>query len=93
MHRPKIFEELKHRYDDVVQNFTREVTQIKNAFDRGMKIVDEKGLAALPVGPGQAPVAGSLKWIRTLRARITAPSSNFPYLDFEYIYIYMNHLK
>lgn len=82
--RPKIFEALKFRYTDVVTNFSREVDQVKRTYDRGMANVEQGGLAALPVGPGQAPVSGALKWIRSLRARIVVPRVNFAYLDYEY---------
>lgn len=83
MQRPKIHAELKQRYNDVVDNFSRELAQIKTTFDRGMLDVKTNGLAALSAGPGLAPVSGALKWIHTLRKRMTGPSSNFPYLDYE----------
>lgn len=83
MHRPKIIDELKPRYGDVVHNFKLELEQIKRTFDRGMANIKNGGLRELPVGPGQAPVTGVLQWIRMLRGRITGPVSNFPYLDYE----------
>lgn len=85
LHRPKIMEELQPRFEDVVQHFKRELEQIKRTFDRGVANIEEGGLRALPVGPGQAPMTGVLKWIHSLRTRITAPAGNFPYLDYEYV--------
>lgn len=83
MHRPILMAELKPRYDDVITAFARELAQVKRTYDRGVLNMEQFGVQALPIDPGQAPVSGILKWIHKLRQRLMMPSSNFPYLDYE----------
>lgn len=83
MHRPILMAELKPRYDDVIQTFASELEMVKRTFDRGLHNMETRGVFALPIDPGQAPVTGVLKWINKLRQRLLMPASNFPYLDYE----------
>lgn len=82
MHRPIILTEIRHRYNDVIMYFTREMEMVKKTFDRGIKNIKEKDLMALPIDPGHPPLAGALKWIRQLRSRLNQPAGNFPLLDY-----------
>lgn len=83
MHRPIIMNELKPRYNDVIRLFSTDMDLVKVTFDQGVKNINEHGFFALPLDSGQPPIAGTLKWVNKLRARLLLPASNFPYLDYE----------
>lgn len=82
MHQPIIMKELKSRYNDVIHLFSSDMDLVKKTFDQGVKNINEHGFFALPLDPGQPPIAGTLKWVNKLRTRLTLPASNFPYLDY-----------
>ena len=82
MHIPMIFKEVKHRYNDVIEHFVRDLNLVKKTFDRGIENIEKGGLMDIPVDIGHPAVAGAVRWIHKLRSRLERHAAFFPYLDF-----------
>lgn len=85
LHQPLIKKELEFRYNDVIRLFCKEMDVVKKTFDRGVRNINNGGCIALPVDAGQSPVAGVIKWVKSLKERLNQTSSYFPHLDYPYV--------
>lgn len=77
--RPKIKEEFTNKYSDILNMLDEEITMCEQIYVRQMEYRNEKGY--LFADRSFPPVTASLRWIRQLGARVTAPIRNFKALQ------------
>lgn len=77
--RPKIKEEFTNKYSDILNMLDEEIGECEQIYARQMDYRKEKGY--LFTDRSFPPVTSSLRWIRQLGARITAPIRNFQALQ------------
>jgi dynein heavy chain len=73
MTRPRIEEKMKNKYDDVLNQYDKELDNMRDLFDRGMKNT--------PISKNRPPKAGKICWARSIMGRIRAPIFKFKGYD------------
>ena len=73
MTRPKIEEQMKNKYQDVLKQYDKELDIMRKLF--------EKGKDKPPISKNMPPKAGAIAWARSIMARIKAPIYKFKNRD------------
>ena len=69
MTRPRIEEKMKNKYDDVLNQYDKELDNMRELFEKGMKNT--------PISKNRPPKAGKICWARSIMGRIRAPIFKF----------------
>jgi len=71
--RPRIVEQLKNKYEDVLQRYHYEVTEMQQLYEQNKKNP--------PISKNMPPKAGAIAWARSIMGRIKSPIYKFKTME------------
>lgn len=81
LQRKIIYPEVQEKVLKLIEMYGDDLDLVRGNFQEGMCEIEKDGLNGLTVDKGFPIVAGALVWVKKMRARISKPMEDIPFLE------------